>query len=258
MASDPQPILPLSKSPFRFAVGSWDGLSSNSWRVFNSGDDVYLACRDNYEEVKWSLHASGRWRMGFTERGFQSTAHLHEPDADRAWFKWDRPEDFAPGLIPALALDFYTSELPLSDELRKPKVWKDVVMIEPAPDGYYVSAQVLIGNRPDIKLRHPGGLPFISFGNFGLPTAGWVYLIFSQEVLDRNRRVSLGSSYRMAVEARPEFASSTQRILVNGRRADGATVVTELNTVRPTPDPLLLLPTGAGTNNPQIGLNPDC
>ena len=41
-------LLPLKKSPVRFAVGDPNGVTSNSWRIWTSKHgDVYIACRDN-------------------------------------------------------------------------------------------------------------------------------------------------------------------------------------------------------------------
>jgi hypothetical protein len=73
---------PIRRGPIRFAVGHPDGLTSNSWRVWTSpAGDVYISCRDNFKEAKVSLHASGRWRMGFTEKAVEKNARLLTEDA---------------------------------------------------------------------------------------------------------------------------------------------------------------------------------
>ena len=74
-------MLPVKEPPVRFAVGpTKDGLTSNSWRMWTEkrGDvyDLYLKCRDNFREAKVSLHASGRWRMGFTEEAIKDNCKL--------------------------------------------------------------------------------------------------------------------------------------------------------------------------------------
>ena len=53
--------------------------------------DVYIACRDNFRELKVSLHGR-RWRVGVTAEGAAATRHLRPSDADRAWMTWDRPD----------------------------------------------------------------------------------------------------------------------------------------------------------------------
>lgn len=80
--------LPLTRSPIRFAIGTPMGPSTNSWRVWVQGRDIYVKCRDNFGEVKASLHASGNWRFGFTEEFSASIPYLLPDGQDRVWTKW--------------------------------------------------------------------------------------------------------------------------------------------------------------------------
>jgi hypothetical protein len=75
------------QSTFRFAVGTPMGLSTNSWRAWVGGQDVYVKCRDNFNEVKASLHASGTWRFGFTQEFVNSRPDMLPEGRDRAWSK---------------------------------------------------------------------------------------------------------------------------------------------------------------------------
>lgn len=84
----PRTPLPQQQSPVRFAVGNPRGHSSNSWRLWTQGQDIYIACRDNYREFKVSLHASGIWRLGFTEKAVTERPELVADGADRVWKKW--------------------------------------------------------------------------------------------------------------------------------------------------------------------------
>ena len=84
----PSTALPLRKQPFRVAVGTPHGASSNSWKVWKRGLDVYVACRDNFQQLKASLHASGNWRFGLTKEAQIANAQLVTPGEDRAWKKW--------------------------------------------------------------------------------------------------------------------------------------------------------------------------
>jgi len=46
----------MSKGPVvRVAVISENGMSSNSWRIWIDGSDVYIRCRDNFIQFKASL-----------------------------------------------------------------------------------------------------------------------------------------------------------------------------------------------------------
>ena len=128
--------LPLLKGPVRFAVGPPDGLTSNAWKIWTGkAGDIYIACRDNFKEVKVSLHASGRWRMGFTAEALSKNERLLLPDENRAWEVWDEPPASLPGAVVAFKLLFPTSELAVRPDQRGPKQWQGVMHIESAPPG---------------------------------------------------------------------------------------------------------------------------
>lgn len=128
--------LPLLKGPVRFAVGPPDGLTSNAWKVWTGkAGDVYIACRDNFKEAKVSLHASGRWRMGFTTEALNKNERLIASGQNRAWEVWDEPPASLPESVVAFKLLFPTSELAVRPEQRRPKQWQGVMHIESAPQG---------------------------------------------------------------------------------------------------------------------------
>lgn len=90
----------------RFAIGVADGRSSNSWVVTTSpAGDVYIICRDNFNELKASLHHSGNWRFGQTEKAAAERPDLVKPGSDRVWTKWDRPAEC--GSVPVVAFQIY-------------------------------------------------------------------------------------------------------------------------------------------------------
>lgn len=150
-------IIPLKPNPdkaVRFAVGSPNGLTSNSWRIWASKHgDVYIACRDNFKEAKVSLHASGRWRMGFTTEAISKNSHLIPSDQNRAWEVWDQPPIALPNTVIAFQLVFPTSELAVRPEQRIPKDWKNVIFIEAAPPGR-LTVLTLFVTVGDIVLTH--------------------------------------------------------------------------------------------------------
>lgn len=125
--------LPLRKSPFRFAAGHPDGASSNSWVVsVERKGDIYVACRDNFRDVKVSLHASGRWRFALTEQAIKSRPELLPPGADRVWDRWAPPPDHDSRLVIAFQVVFPSRELYLRPENRTG--WKPIVFVEPSSD----------------------------------------------------------------------------------------------------------------------------
>lgn len=84
----PETPLPLIRAPLRFTVGTPTGASTNSWKVWVRGDNIYVACRDNFREIKVSLHASGIWRVGFTDDFVRQRPDILPVGMDRAWKKW--------------------------------------------------------------------------------------------------------------------------------------------------------------------------
>ncbi len=232
--------LPIVKA-FRFAVGTWEGLSSNSWKIWTNKDDVYIACRDNYGTVKWSLHAEGGWRVGFEKRAFAELLLKPKPET-RWWDVWERPAQFAPGLTSAVVFSFFTSELPLGPEMRSTSLWDDVAMIEPAPDGFLVQVQIFLSDGR-VPGRHPEYLPLLQLAHLRLANGENVIVLASQERLTDERRRSLGVAYRQIssnMADSPDLFGSAKRVLLQGRRDDGTSFASELSADRPHPDPLLV------------------
>jgi hypothetical protein len=85
--------LPIRAREIRIAVGSPNGASTNSWKIWVRKDDVYVACRDNFQGLKVSLHASGVWRVGYTREFAASRPDLVLPGSDRALKKWSPDVD---------------------------------------------------------------------------------------------------------------------------------------------------------------------
>jgi hypothetical protein len=137
--------LPITSGPVRFAVGPPNGITSNSWRCWGEKKgDVYIACRDNFKECKVSLHASGRWRMGFTEEALKKHPNLLNENQNRAWEVWDKPPPQLPDVVIAYRLYFPTSELGVLPGQRHPDQWKRTVFIEAAPPGKMTAVTLFI------------------------------------------------------------------------------------------------------------------
>jgi hypothetical protein len=83
----------------RFAVGTPRGCRATVWRLWtNPKGDVYVAARALAGSLKVSLHVRGNWRMAFIG------AHPADPAKDRAFLKWKRGLEVAPGLTRALEM----------------------------------------------------------------------------------------------------------------------------------------------------------
>lgn len=134
----------------RFAVGDSDGRSSNSWRVWVKPDgDVYIACRDNYKELKVSLHGD-RWRVGLTSEGAVATAHLRPDGVDRAWLTWDRPDPVG-GAMLGFRILYLHSELALTPDQRPADRWKGTEFFPVSRAGDLTVATVTL-NEPGVEI----------------------------------------------------------------------------------------------------------
>ena len=137
----PIPI-PITRLPVRFAVGSREGVSSHSGRVWTTkAGDAYLKCRDTMSELKVSLHTSGRWRLAVTRESVEQGRIAIGLNENRAWDIWDKPS--GPVAV-AYRLYFLTSELAVRPEDRDPADWKDVIFIEPGPAGLLTAVSLFV------------------------------------------------------------------------------------------------------------------
>jgi hypothetical protein len=88
-----------NKNTIRFAVGTPDNSQSWIWRLWVQGDEVYFGAKNAFQAFKVSLHKSGIWRIAFVKE-------LKREDEvnDRVIIKWNKPEEFAPGWTPSVAV----------------------------------------------------------------------------------------------------------------------------------------------------------
>lgn len=169
-------VLPIKNGPVRFAVGPPNGISSNAWRIWTmKTGDVYIACRDNFKEVKVSLHASGRWRMGFTTEALAKNALLVGDGENRAWDVWDRPPETLPNTVRAFQLIFPTSELAVRPDQRQLKDWQNVIHIEAAPLGKLTVISLFI-TQGEVALAHESE-PSFCLASLNLNNGTYVQLI---------------------------------------------------------------------------------
>ncbi len=199
--------LPRINEELRFAVGEPGGLTSNSWKVWNRGADVYIACRDNFREVKVSLHASGRWRMAFTEEAVTKKPSLVESENQRAWEVWDRPNPDAPAMI-AFQLIFKTSELAVTPEHRKANIWRKVSFIEPAPSGFATISAVFF-TVGQVEVRSCDARSF-TLGQLDIGNGYWAQVVIYQrpeasldELLAKFRQRAIATCKDRRIEVPP-------------------------------------------------------
>jgi len=231
----------MSDPTIRFALGEPEGLSSLSWRVWvNQNGDSYIACRDNYQELKVSLHRSGRWRIGLTVEGANATAHLRPAGEDRAWDVWDRPPSSG-GITVGCRILFLPSEFSVTPELRRTLNWKHVEFLGVPVTGWITVATVSI-NEPGAEMLVDGAGDQAA-GFLPMPTGERLQLTLHTEILGEDFRRSIATGFQRALSqmmvtgTRPPPES---RLFITGARG-GARFAVEANVTRPDPDPLRLL-----------------
>lgn len=202
--------------------------------------DVYIACRDNYEELKVSLHGK-RWRVGVTGEAAEKTKHLRPPGADRAWMTWDRPEA-VDGIVMGFRVLFLPSELAVTPALRPPQRWREVEFIPPPPAGCVTIATVTL-NEPGRGMAVGGAID--QYHRFlPLPTGGQLQLTLHSEPFGKEFGQHLAAAYsegRQRIEqARLDVAPTSRMFLVGRGGSDDSPFAVEVNFHRPSSDPLQL------------------
>lgn len=143
------------------------GASTNSWKVWVRGDDVYVACRDNFREFKVSLHASGIWRVGFTNDFAKRRPDMLPVGGDRVWKKWTpRLDDQHRSVIGfQLAVPAPALYLKPRDRRRWPP---SVIFAEPpsTPRLMTVISVVIVLGRSPVRVTADNGVPIavVPFG----------------------------------------------------------------------------------------------
>jgi hypothetical protein len=67
---------------------------SGTWRIWRRSNDIYVAPRSVASSFKISLHASGKFRFGFTSD--EKASKFLRLGEDRAVFKWELPSSESP------------------------------------------------------------------------------------------------------------------------------------------------------------------
>jgi hypothetical protein len=166
-------LLPINGQEVRFAVGDPNGLTSNTWKIWEHKSSIYIACRDDFQEAKVSLHPS-HWRMAFTKE-----SNLKMRGNDRTWEEWNlNKEQFENEQI-AFRLFFSKVDLVVPPELRVGKKWKNLIFIEAPPEGKLTAISIFI-TTGDILIKHETE-PSFCLANFELGNHKWVKVIAHAE-----------------------------------------------------------------------------
>lgn len=204
--------LPITNGPVRFAVGPPNGIASNSWRCWvEKKGDIYIICRDNFQDCKVSLHTSGRWHMKWENRVLAKYPGIIPVNRDLAWDRWNEPPAQLPGTVIAFRLVFPTSELAVSSEQRAAKDWKRVIFIEAAPAGTgKMTVITLFVTTGDVSLQHESE-PFLCLASLDIGKGRRAQLIAHgepeaemPEVINESVRRARAQSEAAGIKVPPE------------------------------------------------------
>lgn len=211
--------LPVRKGPLHFCVTWMNGLiTSNTWGVkTEKTGDAYIYCRDNMQEIKISLHKSGKQHIAFTE----SSGHQMTPD-NRFWNQWREPPQQTP-LVPSFKLFFPRWGIGLNGEDRnktRSKWDKNQILIEGDDKlltvvSFYILDQGLL-------TRHP--LPRVVLSALPLKLGKDLYVIVSREQEQKLKsRVEEGlRKITIPAESVPEkFRDDVLSVCLTGDQSEG-------------------------------------
>jgi hypothetical protein len=233
--------LPLAKGPVRFVIGSDASLSSNGWKIWLGPDDsVYVACRDNYQDLKASLHP-GVWQFGLTAEAHKRLSRNGNTiPASRHWDQWVPPVVVGPGAKVAFRLIFIHSELAVTPALRRGKGWDKPLYVEAAP-GCDVTVVAVIVATNDLVLAAAGGRPTLQLARIAMKGPRYLHVVAYGDELTLPMRQWLTAAYLGSRETERLWTVPSVRMTLFGFHDDGSRFLLELSSDRPNPDPVLLV-----------------
>ena len=216
--SPPNTPIPLVKSPIRFAVGTPEGISSNSWRAWVQGMDIYVSCRDNFRQFKVSLHASGMWRVAFTEQAIKSSPNLRTADGDRVIHRRKVDLKDKTKAVTGFQVVILNSGLYLSPAQRK-KWPNSVVFTEPPLNNKEMTVLSVVVAPTNGNLVIPNEVRGSVIGKLPLGTDQTVQLVVTHES-DATMKLLIRESYKMTLSDQPADLPEEAVFLVHGNKSD--------------------------------------
>ena len=232
--SPPNTPIPLTKPPIRIAVGTPDGVSSNSWRIWVQGMDIYVSCRDNFQEFKVSLHASGIWRVAFTEHALKSRSDLLKPDSDRVISR--RTPDLTDTKKAVIGFQIVVLGKGLYLQPSQRTKWpKSIAFIEPPTTEKEMAVLSIVVVPTTQDLVMPAGTRGSVIGKLPLGDDRTVQLVVTHET-DETIRPLIGEAHEKSLSMHPPNLPEGAVFLVFGTRSSGipwisALPVTDIKTI---------------------------
>jgi hypothetical protein len=159
---------------YRFAVGQKDGLRSSSYSIFTNPhkSDIYIGHRGIVEDLKVSLHESGKNYIGYTTNSKHPIAKARVSANNRHLHKWQGyqicpREDYRCHF----KIIFPTCELrKINKDINK----KPINWIAPAPNAFQLEVVIITGSH---AINRPLNFPSNLLTEFLLPNNSKLWVV---------------------------------------------------------------------------------
>jgi hypothetical protein len=155
-----------------------DGIPlSGIWRIWRRKDDLYVAPRSVAGNFKISLHASGRFRFGFTSD--ETARKFRKEGDDRAVFKWERPQ--VNSKIAILLQIIFPASCLLAPK-GEPKLHKDLVrLVIPKSGNATVVSLIETMLEPDVTEIESSNFQLRTLARWEMPTGRQMWVVEHEE-----------------------------------------------------------------------------
>ena len=161
---------------YRFAVGQQNGLRSSSYTIFTNPNksDIYIGHRGIVQDLKVSIHESGKNYIGYTSNSTHPSAKAKTISNGRHLHKWEGHSVHSKGYQCHFKIIFPTCELRKinKDVNKKPINW-----IVPAPSGFQLEVIMVTGPIEIKGYPKPFNFPSSLLTEFLLPNNSKLWVI---------------------------------------------------------------------------------
>ncbi len=191
------------------------------------GADTYVSCRDNFREFKVSLHASGIWRVAFTEEAIKRNPSLKTQDGDRVLHR-QKPDltDNTKAII-GFQIVILNTGLYLQPDHRK-KWPQNVIFLEPPLNDCEMTVVSVVVVPVNSNLVFPDGVRGAVIGKLTLSNDRTVQLVVTHET-NETMMPLIAKAYQESLSLQPiDLLPKEAVFLAHGNRPEGTPWITAL------------------------------
>ncbi len=168
----------MARPKLKLVIGTPSGPRSATWRIYPTGDEVYVESPYTGGKIKTSLHRTGVFRHAFQGKDAQQWIG----QGDTAFHEWRETAPSGGLRPPAVEIIAPTDELDVA-----PQDADDVTFLAPAPPGHATHISIYF-SPPDSEHRTGrtklGALEVEMIANWQLRSRGRLWVAVSRQPLD--------------------------------------------------------------------------